>query len=117
MRAGLFGAANSVMMNFVSWNRAYCLCPRMTFVGRTMCSLEHHPDATHEGAMARYERRGWGYLVDWKEEAELQSARRVGDWMTWVIPIGSSASADSEVESIRFRVGGEVRPVVLLEGW
>lgn len=126
MQAGLFGAAVSVVMNFVSWNKAYSLFPGMTFVERRMWSLEHHlehhPDAMLEkgtSAVARYELRGWK-LANWDSEFEvlrLQSARPVGDSKSWVIPFDSDASTDSSVEDIWFRVGGEVRPVVVLERW
>jgi hypothetical protein len=100
----------TVGMNVITADRAYCLFPRMTFVGRRMHAMPHATPQDRE-AVAKYLRRGWR-LVDWRTEFEvlrLQSARRVGDSKTWVIPFESASSSppaeDDEVEDIRFRLG------------
>ena len=75
----------SAIMNVITWNKAYCLFPRTTFVERGMCALRTHLRKQEEEAIAKYERRGWP-LLDWSPLPELQAARRVGDSMTWVVP-------------------------------
>jgi hypothetical protein len=104
---GYSGRVPTVGMNYITSDRAYCLFPRMTFVGQIMCSSGNHTPQESE-AVAKYERRGWR-LVDWKEEFEalrLQRGRRVGDSMTWVVPFNCGFSErtaeDDEFKDIRF---------------
>ena len=101
---GFYRRVPTVGMNVITSDRAYCLFPRMTFVGRRVCSLGHNSTPQEKEAIAKYERLGWK-LVNWKSEFEvlrLQERRRVGDSKTWVIALDASESAASEVEDIRF---------------
>jgi hypothetical protein len=90
---GFYGRVTTAVVNFITADRAYCLFPRATFVRRGVGTL-----------WGPYEQR---FRLNWKEEPELQSARRVGDAMSWVIPFERSPSSlpvDSGVESVRFEV-------------
>jgi hypothetical protein len=65
-------------------------------------------------AIAKYERRGWP-LLNCRSTDELQSARRVGDAMSWVIAFDTEGidGQHQDLEVFRFAVGKD--SVVLLE--
>jgi hypothetical protein len=104
---GFYGRVTTAVVNFITADRAYCLFPRATFVRRGVGTLRGPCyDREYLSARVEYEQR---FRLNWKEEPELRSARRVGDHLSWVIPFdilpsGSSPSADSSVESVRFEV-------------
>lgn len=107
----------TVVMNFLTWNKAYCVFPRTTFVRRGMWLTNPTELFWQEWmAVVKYEQRGWEEL-DSVEEAEKREGRRVGDSMTWVIPFPTegmeNAIGDGEVEDIRF--GVQDHSVVLLK--
>jgi len=115
----LDGFYGTVIMNVITWNYAYCLFPHTTFVERGMRILEWTDGPPERMAIAKYEHRGWPVL-NWCPEAEgvepdeYEKERRVGDSMSWVIPLDSSTSAegDEEIEDVWFLV---LSILVLLE--
>jgi len=117
---GFYGSA---LMNVITWNKAYSLFPRMTFLRRGMCVLRRLRTLRTSGVrevdqLEKYERRGWT-VMELCDDNEVLNARHVGDRWSWTIEFGENAvEQDDKVESVRFAIG-ECRLVLLRRrgGW
>ncbi|KAG2170395.1 hypothetical protein JADG_010134 [Aureobasidium aubasidani] len=100
----LLGPGSTTTANacFVTWNKAYCLFLRRTFLrGEINMAFNVGPDRllARDAMLERYKRRGW-YVGDRPMQKEtdslqdfdnaissLDGARRIGDAKTWSIPL------------------------------
>jgi hypothetical protein len=97
---------SSAMMSFISWEKAYCLFPYTTFVRGGKFCLRRDFARMDARYVAKYV--GCTYNnVPWQDEPELQSARRVGDHLSWVIPFDTEG-IDGQHQDLE--VGGPLLP-------
>ncbi|THW54517.1 hypothetical protein D6D25_03608 [Aureobasidium pullulans] len=100
----LLGPGSTTTANacFITWNKAYCLFPRRTFLrGEINMAFNVGPDRllARDAMLERYKRRGW-YVGDRPMQKEtdslqdfdnaissLDGARRIGDAKMWSIPL------------------------------
>ena len=86
----LAGFYSTVVIHFFSWQKAYSIFPRTTFIDRR-CYMLKEIDQFHAPRLAKYSRRGWQLQdVAWAGEPRvpaLEGTRRVGDHHSWVIPL------------------------------
>jgi hypothetical protein len=89
-------AFSTAHVNIITWNKAYCLFPNVTFVDRRMYLL-HDPDEAMRRILSRYSAHGWrtSDCVDYDEAKECnglgirENLRRIGDPSTWIIPLNT----------------------------
>ena len=90
----LRGFYTTVIVNLISWNKAYALYPQSSFLHHKTYLLT--PMNDHFGQLlAKYEMRGWiPQDILWPEDEALHSSilqdRRVGDRWTWIISFNNT---------------------------
>ncbi|KAI5271969.1 hypothetical protein E4T47_04784 [Aureobasidium subglaciale] len=101
-------AFSTVNACFISWDIAYCLFPRYTFIEHKIklaYGLEDTYSYCHR-LLLRYVLRGWGLGDDSAEQNPdtfqecknaLQGLRRIGDAETWSIPLDCTGISNIEV--------------------
>lgn len=81
-------------VNIITWDKAYCMFPHLTFINRRMYFL-HNPDEALGQILSKYSAHGWR-TSDWADYDQTkgcgkpgirQSIRRIGDSATWTIPL------------------------------
>ncbi|KEQ59056.1 uncharacterized protein M437DRAFT_88006 [Aureobasidium melanogenum CBS 110374] len=109
-------AFSTAHVNIITWNKAYCMFPNVTFVDRRMYFL-HTPDEAMGQILSKYSAHGWR-TSDWVDYDQARGCnkagirenfRRVGDSSTWVIPLNlykirTPSQPDSVLESCTFQV-------------
>lgn len=94
MQAILSSFYSTVVVNFLTWNKAYAIFPLPTFVhhkGFLLKPLDNYISSVLE----KYSRRGWRFQGQmWPEEKgsnqPIQASRLIGDKFTWMIPFDTS---------------------------
>ena len=114
----------TAMMSLITWNRAYCLFPRTTFLHQGMFLLKSggtlqdllgfSTDEIHD-VLNKY--AAHGFMLDhWAADYEVFEARGVGDSRCWTISLGELEEEEEKEtkyeEPVRFALGE--RGVVLL---
>jgi hypothetical protein len=85
--------SGTVVMNVLSWNRAHCLFPRTTLEERRIYAFRE------QEAVSRYVRRGWDVCSrEGRPAREVLEGRRVGDGLTWSIPLDTEWVEEEDVE-------------------
>ena len=71
-------------LNIITWNKAYSIFPRETFIDYEMLLLVW-PDDWIKSLLTRYEERGWRLKILGEEEAEATTydLRSIADDHTW----------------------------------
>ncbi|CAD0089984.1 unnamed protein product, partial [Aureobasidium vineae] len=109
-------AFSTAHVNVITWNKAYCMFPNVTFMDRRMYFL-HHPDEAMGQVLSKYSAHGWrtSNWVDYDQTRGCnklgirEKFRRVGDSSTWVIPLNlykirRPECPDSMIESCSFHI-------------
>ncbi|EPE34585.1 hypothetical protein GLAREA_10279 [Glarea lozoyensis ATCC 20868] len=90
----------TAVVNFITWNAAYCLFPDLTFIKRTTYSLKN-TEERYNHQIAKYRDRGWETLGVVEDEDQQftkslllhddeQGFRRIGDSRTWKIDLDTA---------------------------
>jgi len=95
----LVGFHSTVVVNVISWNKAYSICPDATFLERETFVLQPLIDGS-EKAIAKYAERGWRNWISPEDQRadgkELPRSlapkpsgqfRRLGDTKTWTVKL------------------------------
>ncbi|RMZ88245.1 hypothetical protein DV736_g4532, partial [Chaetothyriales sp. CBS 134916] len=87
----LGGFYTTAVLNVISWNKAYALFARDTFLDRTTYMLKPL-DTYFETLLRKYKRRGWSWAEimrpeDYSPRTSIQPNRRLGDRHTWTISL------------------------------
>jgi len=106
-------------MNFITWNKAYCLFPRRTCRAE-MQLIVRKLENYEKDAVAKLHGRGFS-VVFWSDmpyDDEIAAARRVGDRYTWMVQLADPYLRDLRsrhrvrdhthnisVENLRFSLG------------
>ncbi|THX80675.1 hypothetical protein D6D05_04445 [Aureobasidium pullulans] len=109
-------AFSTAHVNIITWNKAYCMFPNVTFIDRRMYFL-HNPDEALGQILSKYSAHGWrtSEWVDYDQTKGCnkpgirENFRRVGDSSSWVIPLNLHKiripeSSDSILESCTFQI-------------
>ncbi|THV78962.1 hypothetical protein D6D29_07260 [Aureobasidium pullulans] len=109
-------AFSTAHVNIITWNKAYCMFPNVTFIDRRMYFL-HNPDEALGQILSKYSAHGWrtSEWVDYDQTKGCnkpgirENFRRVGDSSSWVIPLNlhkirTPESSDSILESCTFQI-------------
>lgn len=109
-------AFSTAHVNIISWNKAYCMFPNVTFMDRRMYFL-HNPDEAMGQILSKYSAHGWR-TSDWVDYDQAKGCnrpgiqenfRRIGDSLTWIIPLNTykiraPTCPDSVLESCTFQI-------------
>ncbi|KAH0167768.1 hypothetical protein KCU86_g17818, partial [Aureobasidium melanogenum] len=109
-------AFSTAHVNIITWNKAYCMFPNVTFVDRRMYFL-HTPDEAMGQILSKYSAHGWR-TSDWADYDQArgcnkpgirENLRRIGDSSTWIIPLSlykirTPGRPDSVLESCTFQI-------------
>ncbi|KAL9002532.1 MAG: hypothetical protein Q9180_009968, partial [Flavoplaca navasiana] len=111
INAILEGFYSTTVLNFITWNKAYALCPLTTFVQKRGYLL-HDSDEYLASLVDKYTQRGWNIQPtmspeDQKVNHSVNFHRRVGDRFTWKIPfdvrnVKCSKTPDAVLERVFF---------------
>lgn len=115
-------AFSTAHVNIITWNKAYCMFPNVTFVDRRMYFL-HTPDEAMEQILSKYSAHGWR-TSDWVDYDQArgcnkpgirENLRRIGDSSTWIIPLNlykirTPEHPDSVLESCTFQILPDSEP-------
>lgn len=93
----LKGFYMTLVVNVISWNKAYALFPQPSFVYHKSYLLKDMNDYIGR-LLAKYDERGWKcYDILWPEDEVSNRSmivdRRLGDRHTWTIPLDTSGVA------------------------
>ena len=85
----LQGFYTTAVINVISWNKAYAIFARSTFLDFKTYSLKPL-DPFFIESLRKYHRRGWQWeetlrRQDYSSTSSLQPLRRIGDKHTWII--------------------------------
>ena len=91
MHGILTGFYMTAVLNVISWNKAYAVFPKDTFIGRKTYMLQPL-DAYFEKLLHKYNHRGWQpEEILWSEDDQhttsIKPTRRLGGNVTWVVPL------------------------------
>lgn len=94
VKAILCGFDTTMVVNIITWNKAYSIFPLITFIQYRGYLLQ----PLHDGSspfISKYTRRGWKiqeivWPEDWKVNHSIQPYRRIGDRYTWTISLDTS---------------------------
>ncbi|KAI0012491.1 hypothetical protein F4779DRAFT_614462 [Xylariaceae sp. FL0662B] len=105
LQAILRGYYTTAIVNFISWNKAYSVFPRATFIDHQTVPLKHIDE--HKGELhQKYSRRGWrmrtepvvpkgilgrGGFTFPLGKLDKDGTRRVGDHDTWTLPLDTTS--------------------------
>ena len=109
----LKGFYTTLVVNVITWNKAYALFPQPSFIHHKTYMLK--PISDYFGKLvAKYDKRGWtSQALVWPEDeashGSILDRRRVGDRFTWMIPFDNEgvhhpAKPDSVLEYSTFRL-------------
>ena len=115
-------AFSTAHVNIITWNKAYCMFPNVTFMDRRMFFL-HNPDEAMGQILRKYSAHGWR-TSDWVDYDQAKGCnkpgiqenfRRIGDSSTWIIPLNTyklrtPTCPDSVLESCTFQIFPESGP-------
>ena len=114
-RCILQGFYSTVVINIITWNKAYSLFPLLTFVNHKGYMLKSMDDF-YFARVAKYGRRGWKIEeIMWPEDARsnhpIRRFRRLGDSFSWVIPFDNTkvkcpSTPDYVLDLASFEIGG-----------
>ena len=94
----LAGFYSTLVVSFFSWEKAYSIFPRPTFIERRAYMLKEINER-HAPLIAKYSRRGWKFQdVVWSGEpsvSALDGIRRAGDRHSWIISFGTETIVKS----------------------
>ncbi|KAL8763422.1 MAG: hypothetical protein Q9194_007353 [Teloschistes cf. exilis] len=87
----LNGFYSTLVVNVISWNKAYAIYPQSSFINHKAYLLQHMDDYNGR-SVAKYDARGWrSQDVLWLEEETshgcIVKPRRLNDKFTWAIPL------------------------------
>ncbi|KAI5927612.1 hypothetical protein F4810DRAFT_272395 [Camillea tinctor] len=121
VQAILRGYYTTALVNFISWNKAYSIFPRSTFLSHETIPLKSM-DEYFGSLHAKYSRRGWrmrteSVMVEGLSQPDplgslaKKGNRRVGDRDTWIIQLDTSSVAkpskpDFVLEYSCFQIAG-----------
>lgn len=115
IRAILEGFYTTVVVNVISWNKAYSVYPLTTFNQYRGYLLKELDEYT-SSFVSKYTQRGWKIQeLMWPEDRRInhpiQELRRIGDRYTWIIPLDVSnvmwsRTPDFVLEHACFRIEG-----------
>ncbi len=88
----LTGFYMTAVLNVISWNKAYAVFAKETFIDRKTYMLQPLLDEYFGELLRKYNRRGWQHEEilsdeDDHETTSIYSMRRLGDKFTWVVPL------------------------------
>ncbi|KAI0127585.1 hypothetical protein BJ170DRAFT_722824 [Xylariales sp. AK1849] len=88
LQAVLTGRNDTLQINFISWNKAYSIFPRITFLDLKTVQLQEFDKNTGR-RLKFYSRYGWKVQTEPVTARELSgpTSRRVGDRYTWMMPL------------------------------
>lgn len=109
-------AFSTAHVNIITWNKAYCMFPSVTFVDHRLYFL-HTPDEALGQILSKYSAHGWR-TSDWVDYDQArgcnkpgirENVRRIGDSSTWTIPLNlykirTPIRPDSVLESCTFQI-------------
>ncbi|KAL8823699.1 MAG: hypothetical protein Q9191_005627 [Dirinaria sp. TL-2023a] len=109
----LRGFYTTLVVNVITWNKAYALFPQPSFVHHKAYMLK--PINDYFGKLvAKYDMRGWtSQGIVWPEDkashGSILEHRRLGDRFTWTVPFNTegvrhAAQPDSVLEYSNFRL-------------
>ncbi|RDW59713.1 hypothetical protein BP6252_12800 [Coleophoma cylindrospora] len=93
-------------VNFITWNKAYCIFPDSTFLHKTSYQLNQEVNDSNGPYLAKLRRRGWMTLqTQWKDYERSTSSvsnsrrlpRRIGDAMTWKLTLDTAGVAPPQI--------------------
>lgn len=109
----LKGFYTTLVVNVISWNKAYALFPQPSFLYHKTYLLKSINEYFGKLLM-KYEKRGWkSQDTVWPEDKashrSILESRRVGDRWTWIVPLNDtgvdrSETPDSVLEYSTFRL-------------
>ena len=90
----LSGFYMTLVVNVISWNKAYALFPQSSFIYHKSYLLKEMSDYVGK-LLAKYDERGWKCRhILWAENEVYNRSmivdRRIGDQHTWIIPLDTS---------------------------
>lgn len=101
----------TLVVNIITWNKAYSIFPLTTFIQKRGYLLRS-PDADFASLMVNYTQRGWTIQQSMRPEdpranQPIRENRRIGDQFTWQIPLDvrkvkSSKTPDAVLEYSTF---------------
>lgn len=96
----LKGFYTTLVVNIISWNKAYAIFPQPSFLYHKTYLLTPMTD-WYGGMLAKYDKRGWrSQGILWPEDkashASITQPRRLGDRFTWTIPLDTADVRRSE---------------------
>ncbi|KAL9627261.1 MAG: hypothetical protein Q9204_006697 [Flavoplaca sp. TL-2023a] len=101
----------TLVVNIITWNKAYSIFPLTTFIQKRGYLLRL-PDADFASLMVNYTQRGWTIQQSMRPEDPranhpIRENRRIGDQFTWQIPLDvrkvkSSKTPDAVLEYSNF---------------
>lgn len=91
----------TLVVNVISWNKAYALFPRASFIYHKSYLLKEMSDYVGK-LLAKYDERGWtSQDVLWPEDEVSNRSmlvnRRIGDQHTWIIPLDTTDVARPDI--------------------
>lgn len=115
-------AFSTAHVNIITWDKAYCMFPNITFIDRRMYFL-HDPDEAMGQILNKYSSNGWR-TSDWADYDQItgctkpgicEGLRRIGDSATWIIPLNLYKIRPPEcpvsvLESCTFQISSDSRP-------
>lgn len=101
IQAILRGFYTTIVVNFLSWNRAYAIYPIPTFLNHKGYMLRDEAEF-EENLASKYRSRGWSYEdVEWTTGNPtnhlMKLPRRVGDRYTWQIDLDTTNVSPSQM--------------------
>lgn len=113
VQAILRGFYATIVVNFLSWSKAYAIYPIPTFFDHKGYMLRDQAEFK-ENLASKYRSRGWSYEeVEWPKDNPadylVKSPRRVGDRYTWqinldTVNVSPSQTPDSVLDHAEFGV-------------
>lgn len=115
-------AFSTAHVNIITWDKAYCMFPNITFIDRRMYFL-HDPDEAMGQILNKYSSNGWR-TSDWADYDQItgctkpgicEGLRRIGDSATWIIPLNLYKIRPPEgpvsvLESCTFQISSDSGP-------
>ncbi|KAF7949131.1 hypothetical protein EAE96_008300 [Botrytis aclada] len=115
-------ALNTAQLNFITWNKAYCLFPNALAEHKLVPLEANDTDRAKPNSSSDYVKRGWKLETTWTSEmAQMDRIdtgfRRIGDYRTWKIDLPKikvhrrdKKLPDAVIECSEFCIQGRERP-------